>query len=63
MLRTFISYKFADRKIAERGFTQSAACLVQLDIPDDLQKRAPGTFLDQGTEVGSTVAKMLCSFT
>lgn len=32
MLRTFIPYKFTDRKIAERGFTQSMTCLVQLDI-------------------------------
>lgn len=36
MLRTFIPYKFTDRKIAERGFTQNMTCLVQLDIPDDL---------------------------
>lgn len=36
MLRTFIPYKFTDRKIVERGFTQSMTCLVQLDIPDDL---------------------------
>lgn len=63
MFRTFISYKFADRKIAERCFAQGAACLVQLDIPDDLQKRAPGTLSDQSTEVRNTVAKMPRSVT
>ena len=58
MLRTFIPYKFTDRKIAERGFTQSMTCLVQLDIPDDLKKSFSGTFFDQGAEMGNTVTKM-----
>lgn len=63
MLRAFITHKLADSMVAESGFPQGTACLIQLDIPDDLQKCLPGTFFDQGTEVGGAVAKMLCCFT
>ena len=36
MFRTFVTYKFADGMIVERSFPEGTACLVQLDIPDDL---------------------------
>ncbi len=45
MLRTVVADKFTDGMITEGGFAQSATCLSQLDITNDLQKRLPGTFL------------------
>ena len=62
MFRTFVTYKFADGMIAERSFTEGRACLVQLDITDDLLECPAGTFCDQGAEMGRAVAKMFCSF-